>query len=304
MAFLLLSYWAIGFIRLAFLLLFRRIFRGKVFTIVNWCLIALVCAWTITFFIGYFTACRDNMAVSLQLDFSSVCRVLQLIVCQSYWGPLADLKGKCADTFVLLSVMCVTDFFVDLCVLLLPLVCVWQLNMKTTMKLGVSLVFLLGIFSVAISLTRMVFMLEILTYPFGTETPLFGTAGTSDPIGVISVIIWWTMFEIGIGLITCNLPVLPGLMRNTSIGGFCSRMWQSLASKTDSMRRLRSEGTSFSSHATAETDRRRSGTINSNESEVSLEEKGLNEVRVSTTINVTHSIEPKTESDPAIDSRW
>lgn len=83
---------------------------------------------------------------------------------KSYFGSLVDLKTKCVDTFTLLSVMCITDFLIDLAILILPLPCIWQLNVKPKVKIGVSLVFLLAAFSVATSCARMVFMLKILSY--------------------------------------------------------------------------------------------------------------------------------------------
>lgn len=60
--------------------------------------------------------------------------------------------------------MSVSDFAIDLSILIMPFVFIWQLKMRTETKVGVSLVFLLAGLSVALSCARMVFMIKIMTY--------------------------------------------------------------------------------------------------------------------------------------------
>ena len=89
--------------------------------------------------------------------------------------------------------MCVTDIIVDLMLLCLPLVPLWQLSMKMSQKVGLSFLFALGVFSVAAGVTRMVLFLEILTYRFGSSDVLFGLRGTADSLGILSTAIWWSV---------------------------------------------------------------------------------------------------------------
>lgn len=61
--FIILQLAALGLIRLVLLTMYRRIFVGKVFSIVNWTLIALVVAWTISFVVGFLAACGVHFTV-------------------------------------------------------------------------------------------------------------------------------------------------------------------------------------------------------------------------------------------------
>lgn len=63
-AFFALSVLAIGFIRLVFVLLYRRIFRGNVFHAINWTVIGVIIAWTVAFFLACLFQCAPHFSVS------------------------------------------------------------------------------------------------------------------------------------------------------------------------------------------------------------------------------------------------
>ena len=88
-------------LKLAVLFFYRRIFQGKAFNILSWTLIGIVVAWAITFFIEIAAACRDHFTVNFE--------------------SLGTLKMKCADTFVGLICLAVTDVVVDLTILIMPI---------------------------------------------------------------------------------------------------------------------------------------------------------------------------------------
>lgn len=101
---------AIGLIKLAILLCYRRIFTGRTFSIVNGFMIGLVVAWMVTFLIASITACGKHI--------------------NYLWGTYADYSASCIDTFVLTMALAVTDFVIDLMILTepLPWVC-WKRNL-------------------------------------------------------------------------------------------------------------------------------------------------------------------------------
>lgn len=63
LTFLVLSYMAIGFIRLVFLLFYKRIFRGLVFNVICYTLIALVCMWSVVFTVAELSSCGSHLEV-------------------------------------------------------------------------------------------------------------------------------------------------------------------------------------------------------------------------------------------------
>nr|POE53342.1 hypothetical protein CFP56_28564 [Quercus suber] len=121
----------IGAIRLAFVLLFRRIFRGTIFTIVNWTLIGIIIGWTIAFFLALLLQCGSHFS---------------------------ETYGQyCSTSFDIMAAMGVTDVIIDLAILVLPIGPIKQLNMDTKRKLGLLAIFSLGV-------TRMIFLMEIVAY--------------------------------------------------------------------------------------------------------------------------------------------
>ena len=102
-AFQTMSVAAIGCIKLVILFCYRRIFSGPVFVSINWTLIAIVIAWTLTFAIASLTACGRH------IDY--------------LWGsgsPEAEMTA-CVNTLDLNLLLAVTDFAIDLVLLVLPM---------------------------------------------------------------------------------------------------------------------------------------------------------------------------------------
>lgn len=89
--------------------------------------------------------------------------------------------------------MSLSDVIIDILILVLPIVPILQLNMELGRKITLLFVFALGIFSIAAGMTRMILLMEILTYRFGSNDMLFGLRGTSDSLGVLSTVIWWSV---------------------------------------------------------------------------------------------------------------
>lgn len=92
---------AIGFTKLAFLFLYRRIFTWPSFQWTSLVFIILTVGFIIAFFFGFIFDCRLNFAAN--------------------WGSLASIAENCPFGFEATIAFTVLDAFFDLCILILPL---------------------------------------------------------------------------------------------------------------------------------------------------------------------------------------
>ncbi|KAK6840909.1 hypothetical protein PG987_001769 [Apiospora arundinis] len=99
------------------------------------------------------------------------------------------------------------------------------ISMRGRNKIWVSVVFLLGIFSITASIIKLA-IFTIINAPLGTSPHDFrgsskmtsatvrthesAPVGVDDVNGVSGTIAWWTMTECSFGNITCNLPIISG----------------------------------------------------------------------------------------------
>ncbi|KAI7779507.1 hypothetical protein LA080_000791 [Diaporthe eres] len=158
----------IGLIKLALLVFFRRVFKGRgkrtPFDIVNWTLIITTVLWTlIAVFISIFE-----------------CG----IHAEGTWTGLEQLKRMCLNNFLMYAALAVASSIVDLAILIEPLIMIRRLNMSTRRKIQVSLVFLLSGFAV-IAVQR------------GSD---------NEEKGIISVLEFWAYVELGVGFMVACLP--------------------------------------------------------------------------------------------------
>ncbi|KAF3026650.1 hypothetical protein E8E14_014520 [Neopestalotiopsis sp. 37M] len=189
---------AIGFIKLSILFLFRRFFRGRafrtLFDIVNWTLITCVTLWTLVFLFFEIFACGSNPYLS--------------------WSSLQSLRGACVDTFAMQTGCAVFSWVMDLAILIEPLFKIGSLSMSVQRKVQASLVFLFSILAVVAGLLRMIIWIQIEIQ--GTNGPVTTVLGdkfiTTDLTGIVSVILFWTYIEIGIGFLVACLPPCAGIL--------------------------------------------------------------------------------------------
>ena len=142
------QYLALGCTKLSVVFFYRRIFRGHVFEILSWALVGLSALWTVAwFFVGLFQ-CGHH------IDY--------------LWGYKEAYSESCLPTKPLFVVSAVTDIFLDLCIMALPIPLVssveqaaqngrllshvpanpiqqvWQLQMPVKQKISVSAIFALA----------------------------------------------------------------------------------------------------------------------------------------------------------------
>ncbi|KAA8642400.1 uncharacterized protein ATNIH1004_011344 [Aspergillus tanneri] len=182
----------IGFIKLALLFLFRRIFKSNAFRTpfdyANWTLIILVILWTVVFLFFEVFACGADPSVS--------------------WSDLYSLRQKCVDTFAMQTGCAVFSWIMDLAILVEPLFMIAPLKMSFRKKLQVCLVFFCSIFAVVAGLLRMIVWIQIEVQ--GTTNPQTKVLDTVlpsvDQEGIVSIILFWTYVEIGVGFQVACLP--------------------------------------------------------------------------------------------------
>ncbi|KAL8721382.1 MAG: hypothetical protein Q9225_001929 [Loekoesia sp. 1 TL-2023] len=141
---------AFGLIKLSFLFLWRRIFgHVRIFNTISWVMIAVVSAWSLTFFLATVFQC----GVKWNLN----------------WAPITAFLTQCSNTLNMLTVFTTTDIITDLLIIAMPIPMIWSLQMSIRRKVAVSGMFLVGIFAISAGIARMVAYLvtsygKILTY--------------------------------------------------------------------------------------------------------------------------------------------
>ncbi|KAL9106899.1 MAG: hypothetical protein Q9227_008147 [Pyrenula ochraceoflavens] len=187
---------ALGLLKLSVCFFYRRIFRGPKFNIASWIAIVTVILWIIAFFVAIAAACGTHI--------------------EANWASLGTLKTQCVDTFRLLLVYAVTDVIVDLAILLIPIPLVFRLQMPLRRKVAVCGVLLVGALATACGITRMVIFVGALTAPLLANSTVAGLPDTDD-LGVVSVLLFWGMVELGVGMTAICLPTLRPLFAGWSV---------------------------------------------------------------------------------------
>ncbi|KAI6086756.1 hypothetical protein F4821DRAFT_278438 [Hypoxylon rubiginosum] len=182
----------LGCTKASFLFFYQRIFsvnKNSKTTILLTTMIVLVAAWTAAFFFALFFMCGT--------DFEAI------------WGPTVNLYTICTKTLATILSLCFTDFFADIMIITIPIPLIWRLNLSKNRKIGISAIFLLGIVTIAASLTRLIISAQFV---------IAGFYPTADEILIVTLYIYWAMIEAGIGILVACLPTLAFLFRGFSWG--------------------------------------------------------------------------------------
>ena len=114
-----------GLIKLSVLFMYRRLFFGRVFRWYSMAVLLLIASWAIAFFFAFAFQCGTHP--------------------QYWWTSVSTIQKYCDDDAISTLVFAVTDVFTDLVVLATPIPIIWKLQMTNTNKLGLSLIFMLGL---------------------------------------------------------------------------------------------------------------------------------------------------------------
>ncbi|APA08412.1 hypothetical protein sscle_03g031820 [Sclerotinia sclerotiorum 1980 UF-70] len=170
---------ALGALKLSVVMLYRRIFVGKTFNTISIIVCIVIVAWTISFFFATVFECGRDLGL--------------------LWHSLKTFKMDCGKYKYIQLGHAASDVATDLIVLALPLPVIWNLHMTKERKIGLSLIFLLGLLSTAAGTARLVIVAEDIY-----ET----TTGSRDVRGVETNAMVWSYVEVGVGVVAACLPTL------------------------------------------------------------------------------------------------
>lgn len=114
---------ALGFTKFSVVCFYRRIFRGKIFSILTIALLVAIAAWGIAFFFAGLFIC---------------------VPVEAFWTQPPGSPG-CFNPIPLFYTGAISDTVMDIIILVIPLPLIWQLHLSTRKKIALSGIFLLGI---------------------------------------------------------------------------------------------------------------------------------------------------------------
>ena len=104
------------------LFFYIRIFRGSVFSTVVWVTIVATAVWCISFFFSLVFICTPVVAYLH-----------------------SDPRAHCFNAVPLFYALEISDFIIDVVILIIPWPCSWKLHLSTGQKFAVTGVFMLGL---------------------------------------------------------------------------------------------------------------------------------------------------------------
>ncbi|PWY77000.1 hypothetical protein BO70DRAFT_295136 [Aspergillus heteromorphus CBS 117.55] len=196
-AYVLFYVWTVPLIKLSVLLFYRRIFGMNK---AMWTCVGLTIGYCVSCTIAFFVCCRP---VSY------------------YWTQYADPDGeKCVfNMYPFYLGNAAASVTTDVLILLVPIPIVWKLHMRTTQKLLVCSIFMLGGFACMASLVRIYYM-----------TFLSKSANITWIMGDVFI---WSSVEPCVGIVCACLPTLQPLFRHTLQQLFGSRVGRYLGSSAN-----------------------------------------------------------------------
>ncbi|KAF5870083.1 uncharacterized protein Bfra_010230 [Botrytis fragariae] len=121
------------------------------------------------------------------------CSAITCLPHESIWQPW--VKGKCIDRKALGVFTAIFNVIMDLLILLLPQRIIWTLRMTMARKIGISLVFSVGVLAIVCAAGRV--------------AVTFGIEYDGDATYTVSPILMWTLPEVTCVLLIFCLPVIP-----------------------------------------------------------------------------------------------
>lgn len=209
------SFWIVhiatmGVIKLAILFLLRRIFRGRCywtgFDYANWAIIGSVILWTLIFLLLYVF----ESGVPIQLG----------------WTTVESVRVRPFDTWAMMTGSAICSWVMDLSILVEPLCMISTLKMGLRRKLQASMVFLCSGLAVIAGLLRMIITIQ-LTNSSLTDPSIRLLAidfATYDAKGIVSLLLFWTYIEIGVGFVVACLPTCARYFDTFSISPVVTRL--------------------------------------------------------------------------------
>ncbi|KAL6874276.1 GPCR, PTH11-type [Trichoderma longibrachiatum] len=167
--------WNLGWTKISLLLMYYRIFHVPYFKKMAWAVGGFVMMWVVT----------------ITFLFIFIC-----VPVEKLWYP--DIPGHCINQVGTWIANASSTIFTDLAILVLPVPQIWNLQLRTAEKMGLTFAFGLGFFVVFASAYR---------------TSVLFTYSNSDPTYTLAPTVGWTAIEISAGIISACLPTLLPVIR-------------------------------------------------------------------------------------------
>ncbi|KAI9803689.1 MAG: hypothetical protein M1833_000601 [Piccolia ochrophora] len=188
--------------KISLTLFYRRLFVQRWFRVLCWILVGI--------FICY----------SVSVNIANICSVIPT---NAYWDHDVT-PTKAIDGNALFQANAAFNIATDFLLLIMPMTVLWKLKISNTQKLGVSLIFVLGVFTCVASIMRVVLYRD--------------SKGKNDDPFVWGTSVWWTAGEVFLAIICACLPtfrplILMGYKNATSYisSGHGSKGTESFTSK-------------------------------------------------------------------------
>ncbi|KAI0115640.1 hypothetical protein GGR51DRAFT_414774 [Nemania sp. FL0031] len=181
-------------IKLSVLFFFRRIFRVRVFIMVNNVVIGLTAAWGIAYIFALAFQCAPPSIL---------------------WEKLESEYGteNCVMVLPLYLSFAFSDLILDIIIFILPVPHLWQLVMPTRQKLGVASIFFLGSLVVAIGITRTIIYTWVVDFATNRALLWFG-----DLTWYSSGVLFWHLAENAVGILCACMPSFAPLLKGKITG--------------------------------------------------------------------------------------
>ncbi|KAI3335734.1 hypothetical protein F4824DRAFT_142947 [Ustulina deusta] len=176
-------------IKLSVLFFFRRIFRVRVFILVNNIVIGLTASWGIAYV----------FALAFQCPSPSVL-----------WEKLESeyAENNCVMVLPFYLSFAFTDLILDVIIFILPVPHLYQLVLPTRQKLGVASIFFLGSLVVAIGITRTIIYIWVVDFASNRPLLWFG-----DLTWYSSGVLFWHLAENAVGVLCACMPSFAPLLK-------------------------------------------------------------------------------------------
>lgn len=115
-----------GIIKMSVLLLYRRLLVGPLFNRYSLAMCFVIALWSLSFFFAFAFQCGTDIA--------------------HWWTSAATIKAYCDNTNAVNLGFVISDVITDFMILIIPIPIVWGLQMSNAHKIGLTGVFLLGLF--------------------------------------------------------------------------------------------------------------------------------------------------------------
>ncbi|MCJ1230933.1 hypothetical protein MMC12_007607, partial [Toensbergia leucococca] len=161
--------------------------------------------------------------MGMSIAYAVVVVLETLLVC----SPIAFNRdrivrgGTCSTQIKAYEAVGILNLLIDIAIIILPMPCLWKMQLPVSKRLGLTAVFGIGIVTCAISVVRIV---AVTSWDF------------SDFSYGLGKVAYWSILEPALGVMNCCLPVLPPVF--SKLSGTCTWIYGRSMSSYGNSKRL------------------------------------------------------------------